>query len=229
MRKYIVLNSNGFDLWANGYDQAVGLSDEKQAYPFAGYKDMMNALYGGVMARCPASVLDIGLGTGTLATKLYEAGNTITGIDFSPQMLSLAKAKMPQARLIQHDFTKGLPETLAGETFDFIISTYAMHHLTDPEKVAFFPTLLSHLNQKGVLFIGDIAFQTRAQLEACKATAGDAWDGDECYPVYDELSASLAGVCQMAFHPFSHCAGVLGFRNCITVLHTNQSPPAPAG
>lgn len=222
-----MLDRQGFDLWANGYDQDVGLSDEQQAYPFAGYKDMMSALYGQVMARCPARVLDIGLGTGTLATKLYDAGNTITGIDFSPQMLSLAQSKMPQAQLIRHDFTKGFPEALAGETFDFIISTYAMHHLTDSEKVAFFPTLLSHLNQNGVLFIGDVAFQTRAQLDACKAAAGDAWDEDECYPVYDELSESLAGVCQMAFHAFSHCAGVLEFRNYITVLPSNQSPPVP--
>ena len=31
-----MLDQKGFDLWADGYDKAVGLSDEEQTYPFAG-------------------------------------------------------------------------------------------------------------------------------------------------------------------------------------------------
>ena len=33
-----MLNNKEFDLWADGYDKAVGLSDEGNTYPFAGYK-----------------------------------------------------------------------------------------------------------------------------------------------------------------------------------------------
>ena len=33
-----MLNEQGFDLWADGYDRSVGLSDEGNTYPFAGYK-----------------------------------------------------------------------------------------------------------------------------------------------------------------------------------------------
>lgn len=33
-----MLDNKGFDLWADGYDVAVGLSDESDTYPFAGYK-----------------------------------------------------------------------------------------------------------------------------------------------------------------------------------------------
>ena len=33
-----MLNSKGFDLWANGYDQTVGVLDEADRYPFTGYK-----------------------------------------------------------------------------------------------------------------------------------------------------------------------------------------------
>lgn len=33
-----MLNHKGFDLWADGYDKSVGLSDEANTYPFAGYK-----------------------------------------------------------------------------------------------------------------------------------------------------------------------------------------------
>lgn len=31
-----MLSSQGFDLWADGYDASVGLSDEENSYPFAG-------------------------------------------------------------------------------------------------------------------------------------------------------------------------------------------------
>ena len=32
-----MLNEQGFDLWADGYDRSVGLSEEDGSYPFAGY------------------------------------------------------------------------------------------------------------------------------------------------------------------------------------------------
>jgi len=31
-----MLDNKGFDLWADGYDKSVGVSDEGNAYPFAG-------------------------------------------------------------------------------------------------------------------------------------------------------------------------------------------------
>ena len=37
-----MLNNTGFDLWADGYDKSVGLSDENGRYPFVGYRAMMN-------------------------------------------------------------------------------------------------------------------------------------------------------------------------------------------
>ena len=33
-----MLDNKGFDLWADGYDKSVGLSDEENTYPFAGYR-----------------------------------------------------------------------------------------------------------------------------------------------------------------------------------------------
>ncbi len=32
-----MLDNKGFDLWADGYDKSVGISDEGNEYPFAGY------------------------------------------------------------------------------------------------------------------------------------------------------------------------------------------------
>ena len=63
-----MLNQKGFDLWADGYDESVGLSDEEGTYPFAGYKQILNEIYNRVLTDQCDSVLDIGFGTGTLAS-----------------------------------------------------------------------------------------------------------------------------------------------------------------
>lgn len=96
-----MLNNTGFDLWADGYDKSVGLSDENDRYPFAGYRAMMNALYQRVLAQSGHNVLDIGFGTGILTSRFYEQGCRIYGQDFSARMIELAQAKMPDARLYQ--------------------------------------------------------------------------------------------------------------------------------
>lgn len=90
-----MLNNTGFDLWADGYDKSVGLSDENDRYPFAGYRAMMNALYQRVLAQSGRDVLDIGFGTGVLTSRLYKQGCRIYGQDFSARMIELAQAKMP--------------------------------------------------------------------------------------------------------------------------------------
>ena len=96
-----MLSSQGFDLWADGYDQSVGLTDEEGGYPFAGYKELLNRIYQRVLTRKSPRVLDIGFGTGTLAARLYQQGCVIFGQDFSARMLEAASAKMPQAKLYQ--------------------------------------------------------------------------------------------------------------------------------
>ena len=40
-----MLDSKGFDLWADGYDESVHLCEENNEYPFAGYKDVLNIIY----------------------------------------------------------------------------------------------------------------------------------------------------------------------------------------
>ena len=78
-----MLDNKGFDLWADGYDAAVGLSDEENSYPFAGYKDVLGYIFQEIMTKKKAKVLDIGFGTGTLTKKLYENGCDVYGQDFS--------------------------------------------------------------------------------------------------------------------------------------------------
>lgn len=201
-----MLNSNGFDVWADGYDESVRLADENDAYPFAGYATILKEIYGRVCASGAKAVLDIGFGTGTLAGQLYQQGCDVFGQDFSSRMIQLAQEKMPRAQLYQGDFSLGLVQALKQQRYDAIIATYALHHLTDEQKVAFLQELLPLLQDNGCIYVGDVAFATRAQLEQCKAQAGDDWDASEIYFVYDELKQAFP---QLQFEPVSHCAGLL--------------------
>lgn len=201
-----MLDNHGFDLWADGYDRSVGLSDEDGTYPFAGYRRILNEIYNRVLTGSGKMVLDIGFGTATLAARLYELGYIIRGQDFSEKMIGLAQKKMPEARLYQGDFSKGLAEELEADRYDAIIATWSLHHLTDEQKAGLIRKLLSLLKDGGCIYIGDVAFKTRTELEYHMKQAGDAWDRDEIYFAVDELKQSFP---QMNFIPFSFCSGLI--------------------
>lgn len=201
-----MLDKKDFDLWADGYDKMVGISDEENTYPFAGYKDVLGNIFQVIMEKQNAIVLDIGFGTGTLTTKLYENGCSVYGQDFSSRMIELASKKMPDAHLYQGDFTKGLVAPLQNQSYDFIVATYALHHLSDEQKVSFLRTLLNCLKENGKILIGDVAFENRDELNQCRKEAGEEWDDEEIYFVADELRSIFP---KLAFRQISYCAGIL--------------------
>lgn len=205
----MLLDSKGFDLWADEYDKSVNLSEESNEYPFAGYKDVLNYIYNTVRENDYVNVLDIGFGTGILTTRLYDEGCNITGIDFSENMIDIARQKMPQATLLNWDFSIGLPDKIRKCKFDCIISTYAIHHLTDKEKASFIKLLSSMLNKEGKMLIGDISFETRGELKKCKEIYMEYWDEDEIYFIADEIKEDLRSEYSVKYLKISHCAGVM--------------------
>ena len=201
-----MLDNTGFDFWADGYDLAVGVSDEENTYPFAGYKDVLGGIYQTILKKQNAVVLDLGFGTGTLTVKLYENGCIIYGQDFSAKMIELASAKMPDAHLYQGDFSQGLVEPLQSRNYDFIVATYSLHHLTDEQKILFLRSLQERLTECGKILIGDVAFKTREDLDRCRQAAGDEWDDEEIYFVADEMKQVFPDLC---FQRVSYCAGII--------------------
>lgn len=201
-----MLDKKGFDLWADGYDNAVGLSDDDGSYPFAGYKQLLNEIYNRALDSGASSALDIGFGTGTLSYKLSQQGVKIYGQDFSERMIQLAKAKMPDAKLYQGDFADGLADELKLNKYDAIIATYSLHHLTDDKKIRLISELLSLLNDGGTLYIGDVAFETAEARAEARLKIGDEWDDDEFYFAADDLQKAFP---DMTFEKFSFCAGLM--------------------
>ena len=201
-----MLDSKGFDLWANGYDKSVGLSEEKNTYPFAGYKSVLGIIYDTIMQKLHPVVLDLGFGTGTLTRKLYENGCVVYGQDFSSRMIELALEKMPNAHLYKGDFTQGLVEPLNQKRYDFIVATYSIHHLSDQQKIHFLKELLNYLNNGGKILIGDVAFETRSEWSKCREDSGDEWDSGEIYCIAEELRSKFP---DLYFEKVSFCSGVL--------------------
>jgi len=200
-----MLQSHEFDLWADDYDRTVGLTDDQDEYPFAGYRQVLGAIYQRIRQdKSIHSILDVGFGTAALTSRLYGDGYAITGLDFSPRMIEIAQEKMPQAALICHDLSQGFPKALESASFDCIISTYALHHLTDAQKAGFLTQCLKHAP---TILLGDVAFPSAAALEDVRRRAGDEWDDEEYYFVFDKLPR-LEGA-KAAFTPYSFCAGVI--------------------
>ena len=204
-----MFDSSEFDSWAKSYDVEVFESDKKGNFPFAGYQKLMQTLYGEIKKKATSRVLDVGIGTGILSSLLYEKGHCIIGTDYSKEMLRIAGEKMPGAELVQWDFTENVPDYLKNKKFDFIISTYALHHLADDEKQRLISELLALLDENGVLFIGDIGFANTEEMKNCKETFIDEWD-DEFYFVMSEISDRLD--CLEKYQQISHCCVLLELR-----------------
>ena len=201
-----MLDSKGFDLWADDYDKSVNLCEESDEYPFAGYKDVLGGIYQIIKSGSGKKILDIGFGTGILSKKLYDEGYCVNGMDFSEKMIEIAAAKMPEAVLYRHDFTKGLPETFKNERFDAIICTYAIHHLSVSQQTALLKELKEHLLPQGKILIGDVAVETMEELDHCREISRDDWDDEEIYPVAEILRTDFPDI---LFQKVSFCAGIL--------------------
>jgi SAM-dependent methyltransferase len=105
------------------------------------------------------TLLELGCGTGAILkilAKYYDA----VGIDLSPQMLAIARKKLPQVRFYRQDMVR----FDFGTKFDVIICVFdSINHVlkfTDWQKI--FRNVTRHLEQDG-LFLFDI--NTEAKLE----------------------------------------------------------------
>lgn len=201
----VTMNNKLFDQWAKTYEEDVKKTQDNNEYPFAGYDDVLNEIVLRVSNMKATTILDIGIGSGTLAHKLSELNCEITGVDASSEMLAITKQKVPNSILHQYDIEKGLPENVLNKKYDVIISTYTLHHLNDEKKVQFINMLLELLNEGGKILIGDISFETRDLEEDCKTKYSELWDNDEYYFISQELKEIIPN---SLFIKKSFCAGI---------------------
>jgi ubiquinone/menaquinone biosynthesis C-methylase UbiE len=103
-------------------------------------------------------VLDLGCGTGTLAVMIKQSvpEAQVTGLDGDKQVLSIAKTKAEQANVhiqLDHGLAYELP--YPDHSFDVVMSSLVIHHLTSEDKAHSFKEVRRILRPDGWFHILD--------------------------------------------------------------------------
>lgn len=98
-----------------------------------------------------ARVLDAGSGTGMpVADFLVKSGFEVVGIDISSGMVETARRNVPEATFQQMDMTK---LDFSPESFDGVISTYAIIHIPRELHAGIFSSFHSILKPGGAMLV----------------------------------------------------------------------------
>jgi SAM-dependent methyltransferase len=96
-----------------------------------GWHEDVAALQRVVSALAPARVLDVACGTGFLTQHLR---GSVTGLDQSETMLTIARGRAPRARFVRGD---GLAPPFDDGAFELVFTGHFYGHLQDEERAAF--------------------------------------------------------------------------------------------
>lgn len=100
-------------------------------------------------------VLDVGCGTGTLTLMVKRAtpAAEVIGIDGDPKILAIARRKTGDAVRFDEGLASALP--YADGSFDRVITSLVLHHLTTGEKQRALEEILRVLKPGGELHVAD--------------------------------------------------------------------------
>lgn len=117
-----------------------------------------------------AKVLDLGCGDGLYVHELLKTHDSIEAIlvDASPEMLDAAKKRLTgfkNVRFVQASFQDLLASDVLKEKFHFVLSSFAIHHLTMDEKETLFAYIYSLLNTGGFFVNIDVVLSPTEKIE----------------------------------------------------------------
>jgi SAM-dependent methyltransferase len=90
----------------------------------------------GSNAFLPGRAIDLGCGTGTNCKYMLEHGWDVTGVDFVPRAIGVARKKVPRATLLVGDVTK-LGEVGVDGPFDLLLDMGCFHSLPETRRDAY--------------------------------------------------------------------------------------------
>lgn len=140
-------------------------------------------------------ILDLGAGTGNLTERLHKFKNVVC-VDVSEQMTNIGKEKLPNAgniEWIQSDLLEYFDPLT--ESFDTIISTYAIHHLTEPEKEQLFEFSYKTLTPNGIAVFGDLMFESADERKRMLNAYRDNNQAELADDIEDEFFWDLDHAC----------------------------------
>lgn len=121
-----------------------------------------------LVAEDSARVADLGCGTGTLSVLLAEHGHHVSGVDFSPRMVEVARAKSAaagvDATFVEADASE--PPLPVG-AFDVVLSRHVLWAMPDPAEAL--RNWIALLRPGGRLVLVEGRWHTGAGLSAVHA------------------------------------------------------------
>ncbi|GAA5037495.1 SAM-dependent methyltransferase [Thermocatellispora tengchongensis] len=130
----------GYRIWSGTYDGPNSAFDIDEP--------VVDAIVGGLPA---GAALDAACGTGRFAAFLAERGHQVLGVDGSPEMLALARERVPQAEFRLGDLHR-LP--VPDESVDLVVCALALTHV--PELGPVLAEFARVLRPGGSLVISDV-------------------------------------------------------------------------
>jgi len=122
-----------------------------------GYDQMVGCVVDAVGSNGPSAVLDIGMGTGTLAQRVVETlGRTaLTGVETSVDMLAVAEGRLasePRIRVVRANILEYEPK----DPFAAIYTNLVLHNIPYVEKSMLLQRIRSWLTPGGLFVWGDL-------------------------------------------------------------------------
>jgi ubiquinone/menaquinone biosynthesis C-methylase UbiE len=130
------------------YDPAVALTMREATFRGRLRAQVLDGLAPG------APVVDVGCGTGTLASALAAGGAEVIGVDGDPEVLALARAKAG-AEAVQWRKGTATALPLPGESADRVVMSLLLHHLDAGAKRTALAEVVRVLRPGGRLHVAD--------------------------------------------------------------------------
>lgn len=174
-----------FDDQAMDYDENI----KKEGHVFnvhEGYDEALATVEEKVHIQAEDIVLDIGIGTGNLGSRFLKKEAHVIGVDQSEKMLEICKGKHPDIETRKGHFL-ALP--LLDHSVDAIVSSYALHHLPDEEKLLALIEMTRVLKSNGQICIADLMFENQANRKKVLEAYQEAGNQVAIEVIHDEYFA----------------------------------------
>ena len=143
----------------NAWRGRVGSWDDQVASSEA-FSQVRAALLEMAQPRSEDEAVDLGAGTGFVTIPLAERVNSVIAVDLVGEMLEVARLEaerrgLNNVTIITEDLSR---VQLGRASVDLVVSSYALHHLTDEDKISVVERARSWLRPGGRLVIADMMF-----------------------------------------------------------------------